>query len=122
MPQHNLSVGRYGEELAKKFLQDKDFEIIKSHFTSHWGELDIIAKKDNKLHFVEVKTRIDRKMGKPYEAVTAYKIRSLMRCIQFYILKFKMKNYKLSLDVISIILNDDMSIYNFNWFQNVGTG
>lgn len=113
------SIGKLGEKIATSYLIKKGFKIIDRHFTSHWGEIDIIAKKEDKISFLEVKTRIGDKMGKPYEAVTFYKIKALKRAIDYYLLKNNLKNYKLSLDLISIILNNDLSLKKIDYYENV---
>ncbi|HEC1788756.1 TPA: YraN family protein, partial [Campylobacter lari] len=48
--------GKKGEELACEFLKTQGFEILKRNFYSKFGEIDIIAKKDKILHFIEVKS------------------------------------------------------------------
>jgi len=52
----HLKVGKVGEEVAAKFLVQNGFEIRERNYSKKWGELDIVAEKDGKLHFVEVKT------------------------------------------------------------------
>ena len=53
--------GNAAEELAAKYLYENGFEIVEKNFYSRFGEIDIIAMKDEVLHFVEVKS------GKDYE-------------------------------------------------------
>src|SRR3989344_1366129 len=52
----HLRVGKVGEEVAAKYLEQNRFEIKERNYSKKWGELDIVALKDDKLHFVEVKT------------------------------------------------------------------
>lgn len=116
----NKNIGKIGEEIAASFLKEKGFEIIDRHVTSHWGEIDIIARKSkNKICFIEVKTRVSEKKGKPYEALTFLKLKRLSRAIDYYLLKNHWKNFKLSLDVISIILNDDLSLKKLDYYENL---
>jgi Holliday junction resolvase-like predicted endonuclease len=49
-------VGALGEELVAKFLMKRGFTIADRNFRKKWGELDVITKKKNVLHFVEVKS------------------------------------------------------------------
>lgn len=54
----HLLLGRIGEELAANYLVKNGFYILERNWRSKYGyEIDIIAFKDNILHFVEVKTR-----------------------------------------------------------------
>jgi len=49
--------GSKGEELAREFLISNNYQIIKTNFHSPYGEIDIIAKDNGTLVFIEVKTR-----------------------------------------------------------------
>ena len=49
-------IGRLGEDIAIKYLQNKGFLVIGQNYLKKCGEIDIIAKKDRVLHFIEVKT------------------------------------------------------------------
>ncbi len=48
-------VGSLGEELVAKFLMKRGFKVLDRNYRRPWGELDIIAEKKGKIHFVEVK-------------------------------------------------------------------
>ncbi|MDA3813519.1 MAG: YraN family protein [Candidatus Cloacimonetes bacterium] len=50
-------IGSKGEELAREFLMANNYQIIKTNFHSPYGEIDIIAKDNGTLVFIEVKTR-----------------------------------------------------------------
>src|SRR3989304_3418392 len=84
MGQDNLPLGRYGEELATKYLQKQGYKIIERNFQKRYGEIDIIARDSETLIFVEVKTRIGDKYGPPEEAITSWKLKALVRSVQFY--------------------------------------
>jgi putative endonuclease len=55
MAEHN-KIGQIGENLVKTFLMKHDFRILGENYRTKFGEIDIIAQKDKKVHFVEVKT------------------------------------------------------------------
>lgn len=74
--------GNIGEEKASIFLENNGFEIIDRNFYSKYGEIDIIASKDNVIHFIEVKC------GDSFEAVyniTPKKIKKIILTIEYYI-------------------------------------
>jgi len=119
MDLHNRKTGQYGEELAANYLKDKGYKVLKRNFRTRFAELDIICKKNDKLIFVEVKTRIGDEKGKPYEAVDGRKVGILMRACQCFLLQNPYKDCKLSIDVISIILNNDNTIREFRHFENI---
>lgn len=117
MTHYNKDIGKLGEDSASEFLQSKGYVIIDKNFQTRWGEIDLIAKKDKKVFFVEVKTRIGGYKGKPYEAVNLGKVKRLMRPIKFYLLKNKLEDYKLSLEVVSVTLNLDKTIKEIKQYE-----
>ena len=116
---NNLQTGRLGEVAAKNLLISKGYRILYQNYRSRWGEIDIIAGKDKKITFVEVKTRIGDVKSKPYESVTKRKINNLRRPIEFFLLRNHYEKYKFSLDVISIIFNRYNEITELKHFENI---
>jgi putative endonuclease len=55
MAEHN-EIGKIGENIAKTFLVKQGFSILDLNYRTRYGEIDIVAKKDNKIHFIEVKS------------------------------------------------------------------
>ncbi len=102
----NKIIGKYGEQIAKNFLIKKGFEIIEMNFRySKMAEIDIIAAKDNILHFVEVKTRSNDMLGNPLEAITPKKLKSIYLCARYYLSVCKKRYSKLQIDALAIMLN-----------------
>lgn len=48
-------LGKKGEEVAAEFLEGKGFTVLARNYLKKWGEIDIVARRGNKLRFVEVK-------------------------------------------------------------------
>lgn len=76
-----LSKGKFGENLALKYLHAKDYKLLHANFYIRGGELDLITQKDGIIVFVEVKLRSGEKFGTPVEALTHAKKRKLVRTI-----------------------------------------
>ena len=55
MAEHN-EIGKIGENITKEFLMKQEFSILDQNYRIRYGELDIVANKDNVLHFIEVKS------------------------------------------------------------------
>ena len=65
----NIALGKKGEELARKYLKKNGWTILETNWSNPFGEVDIIAKKDGTVAFIEVKTRLSDAYGAPSEAV-----------------------------------------------------
>lgn len=76
--------GSLAESKAIEFLISKNFKIIDKNFNSKFGEIDIIAKKDGVLHFIEVKSGIG---FEPIYNITPSKIKKITKTIYAYIKK-----------------------------------
>lgn len=78
MARHNKT-GQTGEQLALQYFAEKDYTILYTNWRYSHYEIDIIAQKNDKLHFIEVKTRSNKKFGYPEEAVSKKKMQNLMK-------------------------------------------
>jgi len=98
----NLSriFGNKSEDLAVDFLQDRGFAIVERNFyASKLGEIDIIAKKGEVLHFIEVKS--SRKDFEPIYNITPGKLKKLIKSANYY-LKQKKLNFAWCIDALII--------------------
>ncbi|DAB34226.1 MAG TPA: hypothetical protein CFH82_06495 [Sulfurospirillum sp. UBA12182] len=96
-------VGNQAEDRAVEYLQKSGYSIVTRNFYSRFGEIDIIAKKRDILHFIEVKYS---KNKIPTERITSSKIRKIIKTIDFY-----MYNNSISLDYqIDALLISEQSI------------
>jgi putative endonuclease len=84
-----LKLGEKGEGLAVKFLKKKGYKIIKQNYKTPIGEIDIIAKDEETLIFIEVKTRESIEYGLPFEAVNSHKKRKIANVALLYLKRFK---------------------------------
>jgi putative endonuclease len=70
----NKILGNWGEAAAAEFLVGLGYEILVRNYRTKWGELDIIARDDKGILFVEVKARKNDSYGTPAMAVTGTKL------------------------------------------------
>jgi putative endonuclease len=112
MANHNTT-GITGEAMAVHHLTEQGFAILHQNWRhSHW-EVDIIASKENVLHFIEVKTRRTKKFGHPEEAVSKKKIRNLINASEEYLYQFPQWQ-RIQFDILSItILKNEPVEYFF---------
>lgn len=103
MAAHN-ELGRWGEDLAAAFLEEKGYAIVERDWKSGHHDLDIVAKDGSTLVIVEVKTRRNRLYGNPEEAIDYRKRRSLLSAINHYTKSHRL-SCSLRFDIISIVGN-----------------
>ena len=103
MAKHN-ELGIEGESMAISYLEKHKYEIVERNWRFRKLEIDIIAKKENKIIFVEVKTRENNWMGEPELAVTRRKQAQIIKAADAY---FKETDCQLEyrFDIIAVILN-----------------
>ena len=77
--------GRAGERAAAEYLRRAGYEICALNWRQGRYELDIVARREEVLHFVEVKTRSNTDMGLPREYVTPAKQRRLKKTALYYL-------------------------------------
>lgn len=91
MAQHNLT-GKWGEQIATEYLLTQGYTIAKNNVRIGNVEIDLIARKGDRVIFVEVKTRSGDYVD-PLQSIDAEKTRRLIRAADIY-----MREEKLSLD------------------------
>jgi len=110
MALHNL-LGRDGESLACKYLQEKGYQILERNWKLGDLETDIIAKIGDTIAFVEVKTRASETWKRPEEAVDEERKRRLTIGANAYLKHNKLDN-PWRLDVIAIVMNPEGTTIN----------
>lgn len=112
-------IGKTGELIAARFLDSKKYTIIAQNFWTRLGEIDIIAEDGEVLVFVEVKTRTEKVLGSPYEAITPEKIRRCRKACELYVQQFPQGEKMFRIDAISIVLNTKTRRAEVQHFQNI---
>jgi putative endonuclease len=98
--------GKKGEQMAAAYLQRQDYTLVATNW--RWGraEVDIIAKKDDVIVFVEVKTRKSTYMGQPEEFVSPHKVKMLTQAAVGY-LQQAGHEWEFRFDVIAVVLRGE---------------
>jgi len=73
------AIGRFGEDVAVRFLTDAGLTVLERNWRCPFGEIDIVAHEGQELVVVEVKTRSSAAFGSPAEAVDRAKAARLRR-------------------------------------------
>ena len=95
-------LGDIGENVACDFLERRGFEIIERNYLRKWGEIDIVARKSNLIHFIEVKSVTHGTSSyRPEDNMHPWKLRRLSRVMQTYLLEKKL-DCDWQLDLITV--------------------
>jgi putative endonuclease len=101
MAEHNV-LGKDGESAAIAYLKEKGYQILHTNWHCGYFELDIIAKTEDELVVIEVKTRSGGRIIQPEDAVNNQKIRNIISATDFYIKHFDI-DLPARFDIISVI-------------------
>lgn len=100
--------GKFGEDCAAKFLEAKGYSIVARNFRIRSSEIDIIAKFDDVLVFVEVKARSNIRHGLPREAVTIRKQKKIIEAASVFLQDESFSECACRFDVIEIYLHGEL--------------
>ena len=107
MTQRTKKLGNDGENITVTWLKQKNFTIISQNYNTRWGEIDIIATKDDVISFVEVKTRLSCYF--PISSVvTKRKQKKIIKTAKSFILKNNIidKVFRFDIAVVTKQKND----------------
>ena len=100
MADHN-DLGNLGEEMAVAFLEKEGYTILETNWTFQKAEIDIIAKKENTLAIIEVKTRSSLDFGLPQDFVKPKKIQLLVKAVNEYVISNDL-DIEVRFDIIAV--------------------
>ena len=126
---NSQKIGKLGEDIACKFLMKHNFSILERNYTQKWGELDIIAKKHERLYFIEVKsvscetlpnfTEDNHFIKRPEENMHPWKIKRLSRTIQTYFIHHKVGNTPWQFDLLLVYLDLENKTARVRALENI---
>lgn len=120
-------IGNLGEDVACVFLVKNGYTIITRNYRKKCGEIDIISKKNNFIHFIEVKTlahKIQRGGNytgyRPEENVHPQKLKRLERAVQIYLKEHSVSDETpIQIDVVAITLHTERKIAKIRFIKNI---
>ena len=102
MAQHN-DIGKTGETLAAIWFEGSGYEILHQNWRHKNLEVDIIAAKNNLLHFIEVKAVTTLKFGNPEDKISPKKIKNLIDASEEFLYQ-QPQWQRIQFDVLSITM------------------
>lgn len=114
----NQEIGRHGEAIVVSYLRAKGYQIIDQNCHMRIGEIDIVAKRDDTYHFVEVKTRLNEAYDGALSSLTARKIKHFKNAVLAYQKKYCLFDYDISLDFAAVDIEESGEIH-VDWHDNI---
>jgi len=108
LPPHLL--GRGGELIARRHLEDGGWEILATNYRFGRREVDIVARRESLVSFIEVKTRSGTAFGSPMESITWRKRRDIELVARAYLVQSRLWDADVRFDVVSVELPRNSTI------------
>ena len=102
MPSPRSRLGSLGERLARQHLIKLGCRILDTNYRSQWGEVDVVARLQDTILFVEVKTRRTSSFGVPEESITSAKAEKLIATAETYLEEHDLSDSHWRIDLISV--------------------
>lgn len=125
----NKEIGTLGEYIAAAYLERSGYTIVARNYAKKWGEIDIVARENDKIHFIEVKTvshetkelleyAVTRETWRPEELVHAFKLRQISRMVRTWIQE---RNWDgaVQLDVVAVRMVPCEKFAVVNYIENI---
>ena len=111
-------IGNFGQQIAGQFLLARNYTIKQENYYSRFGEIDIIAEKNNQLVFIEVKTRLSDQFGLPEEAFDQSKRARLEQTIAHYLAEQSVNHDNWRLDCLAVEIDKQQKIARIRHHKN----
>ncbi len=99
--------GLKGEQLACEFLGKNGYDIVERNYRCPEGEIDVVARQQETLVFIEVRTKTSRRFGGPEESITPVKAARLKKLAELYGQSHNNLPETWRIDVVAIQMNKD---------------
>ena len=127
---NSQKIGELGEDVACKFLIKHGFSILERNYTKKWGEIDIIAQKEDKRYFIEVKSKqikfdfcfSDEQLfetNRPEENMHPWKMKRLRRVVETYLISKRMGAIDWQFDLLIVYLDIDKRLAKVRVIENI---
>ncbi len=101
-----ILLGHLGEILAVERLRKEGYVILERNYRCPAGEIDLIAREEDVLVFVEVRTRSSDAFGSPLESVDFFKQRKLREVARVYLRERRPLYQDVRFDVVGVVLRE----------------
>jgi putative endonuclease len=105
VPSSRSVLGAAGEAAAAAWLVERGYEILARNARTRFGEIDMVARHDEVIVFIEVKSRTSARFGHPSEAISALKQHRLARLASAYLQSRRLGAPVVRFDAIAVYLD-----------------
>ena len=125
-------LGQWAERQAQQLLNDAAYEILQHNYHSRYGEVDLIAMREQEILFVEVKARGRRAWAGAHEVISASKqVKIYKTALDFLEKHPHLHDFYYRFDVICFDFNQEIAKnlqhdfskmqYDHQWIENAFT-
>lgn len=115
---YQREIGDLGEALAADYLKGKGYQLLDQHFTTRYGELDLVMQELDTIIFVEVKTRTSETFGLPETSITPEKLEKIHNAGLLWLQDHPDSPDDYRVDVVAIQLDQQKHIRDLRHFIN----
>lgn len=130
---NSQKIGELGESVACNFLSKHGFVVLERNYTKKWGEIDIVAKKNEMLHFVEVKSKsVSQEFfkniiagasvvgaGRPEDNMHIWKMKRLRRVVETYLISKRQGSVPWQFDLLVVYLDIEKRMARVRVVDNI---
>ena len=110
--------GALGEKLASEYLKKKGYRIIATNYRCPIGEIDIIAKHQDCLAFIEVRTKNNRSFGPPEESISRTKKKKMRLTAAYYLNRMKKPPEIWRIDFVAVEIGENGKASRLEVYEN----
>lgn len=114
---HN-ETGQIGEDLAKKYLENKGYKIIEKDFKTKFAEIDLVGIKNNELVIFEVRTKRGEMFGSPEDTINKKKLGKILLGARIFSAAKKWSG-PMRVDAVCLVLAPDNQISRIGHYENI---
>ena len=123
---NSQKIGELGEDVACNFLIKNGFAVLERNYTKKWGEIDIVAEKNNKRYFIEVKSKsvasldfVRDETNRPEENMHIWKMKRLRRVVETYLISKRLGDIEWQFDLLVIYLDIEKRLARVKVVDNI---
>lgn len=122
MPDDRKESGRIAEDAVADYLSGRGYAVIQRNYRKRWAEIDIVALKGHRLHFVEIKSRRTEAGPSPMECWADDQRTRFVKLADVFLAEHpelaQTEGLEVSLDYVSVKLSDDGSVLDIDYIED----